>query len=353
MRCIMPVLAKCRTDAWLLILVFLPCALFSTVLGQQSQTLGSIIGRVHVARGEAPTQRVLVTIEVRGAAMDSVYTDSQGTFGFHNLQPNPYYIVVNDEQYQSVRIAAVVMPTSLSPTTFVDVTLVPKPGRDEARGSPAKPAGGSPDLMDVREYNAKFSKAARKEFEKGLEADRNAKTDEAMRHYQKAVQIDPSFYAAHNNLGSDYLSKSDFAAARKEFEQVLTLNQSDATAYFNLSNVCMLTNELSEAHRFLHEGFRRQPDSALGQFLLGSLHLRAGELPEAERALRHAVELNPLMVQPRLQLVNLYLQQDRKQDAATELHAFVSTFPGSPFEKQARQLLLRLENSAKPVGTPN
>jgi tetratricopeptide (TPR) repeat protein len=312
------------------------------------------MGHIHVARGEAPPQRVLVTLEVRGGPMDSVYTDSQGTFGFHSLSPNPYYVTVNDEHYQPVRMAAVIMPTSLNPVTFLDITLVPQEPQKETGGLPPKSAGANPDLMDVREYTAKFPKAARKEFEKGLEADSAQKRDDAIRHYQKAIQAAPDFYYAHNNLGTDYLARSDFAAARKEFERVVELNQSDATAYFNLSNVCLLMNQVPDAQRFLDEGFRRQPDSALGQFLLGSLNLKMGKPREAERALRQAVQLNPVMVQPRLQLVNLYLQQGRKQDAVTELHAFVSAFPENPFNKQAQQLLQRLEDPAKTSGSaPN
>jgi tetratricopeptide (TPR) repeat protein len=251
-----------------------------------------------------------------------------------------------------VRVAAVILPTSLNPVTFLDITLVPLPSKDSG-GLSQKSAGANPDLMDVREYTAKVPKAARKEFDKGVRADGAGKRDEAIRHYQKAIEIDPGFYAAHNNLGSAYLSKSDFAAARKEFEQVVALNQSDATAYFNLSNVCLLMNQAPDARRFLDEGFRRQPDSALGQFLLGSLYLRAGKMPEAEHALRQAIQLSPVMVQPRLQLVNLYLQQGRKQDAVTELHAFVSAFPGNPFNKHAQQLLQRLENPAPAGSAPD
>jgi tetratricopeptide (TPR) repeat protein len=197
--------------------------------------------------------------------------------------------------------------------------------------------------MDVREYTAKFPKRARKEYEKGVESDRAGKRDEAVQHYQKALQVSPDFYYARNNLGSDYLSKSDFVRAREEFEQAVRLNQSDAGAYFNLSNVCMLTAQLPDARRYLEEGMRRQPDSALGHFLLGSLNLREGRLPEAERALRQAEQLDPVMVQPRLQLVNLFLQQGRKKEAVGELHAFMTTFPDNSFNKQARDLLHRLE----------
>jgi tetratricopeptide (TPR) repeat protein len=340
--------ARSRTVALSLLGCFAAClAVSGTILAQQQQTLGSVMGHVRVVRGDSPPEPVMVTLEIRGAAMDSVYTDSQGTFGFHNLAPNSYYVSVNDEHYQSVRTSAVISPTSLNPVIFVDITLVPKSSAKADSVSLAKPQGGNPDLTDVREFTAKFPKPARKEFEKGVEADRAGKRDEAIHHYQKAVQVSPDFYYAHNNLGSDYLSKSDFVGARKEFEQVVRLNQSDAAAYFNLSNVCMLTAQLPDAHRYLEEGMRRQPDSALGHFLLGSLNLREGKLPEAERALRQAVQLNPVMVQPRLQLVNLFLQQGRREEAVGELHAFMSTFPDNSFDKQAKDLLRRLEISPK------
>ena len=78
------------------------CSSFSVPrTSAQQQTLGSIVGHMRVARGDAPPERILVTLEVRGAPMDSVYTDSSGTFGFHNLGPNPYYVVVNDDSYEA------------------------------------------------------------------------------------------------------------------------------------------------------------------------------------------------------------------------------------------------------------
>ena len=346
----MPLPARCQKNALSASWILLFFAMGSTILAQQTQTLGSIVGRVHVVRGEVPPQRVLVTLEVRGAAMGSVYTDSQGTFGFHSLGPNPYTVTVDDDQYQPVRISAVILPTTLNPQTFVEITLIPKQSKAEA-GRPATSEGSNPDLMDVREYTAKFPKATRKEYEKGLKADREGDRESAIHHYQKAIQLSPDFYFAHNNLGSSYLSQSDFAGARKEFERVVELNQSDATAYFNLSNACMLMGQLADAERFLGEGLDANQTLHWANSLLGSLSLKAGKLPEAERALRHAIELNPVMAQPRLQLVNLYLQQGRNQDAMTELHAFMSAFPDSPFKKQAQQLLRRLEAAARPASS--
>lgn len=320
----------------------------------QQVTLGSIVGRVRVERGDTPAQRILITLEYLGAPQNSIYTDGEGAFGFHNLSPGPYSLIVTDEAYEPVRKQAEIQATSLGPVTFVDITLTPKATAASGSASSVKSPGANPNMTDAREYSTHFPKAAIKEFKKGQEADSAGKRDEAIRHYQKAVAIAPDYYFAHNNLGSDYVSKSDFPAARKEFQRVVDLNQSDSAAYFNLSNVCMVSGQLAEAKQYLEEGLRRQPDSALGQFLTGTLNLRLGKLPEAETALRHAIQLDPLMAQARLQLVNLLLKQGCKKDAASQLRDFLSNFPDSSFSTQAKRLLQRLEAHPQPAAAvPN
>src|SRR5207244_11923783 len=96
--------------------------------------------------------------------------------------------------------------------------------------------GGNPYLVDPADYNKRFPKKAIKEYEKGLDADHQDKREEAIAHYEAALKIAPDFYPAHNNRGSDYLSKSDFAAARKEFEEAIGLNQCDAAVSCELSD---------------------------------------------------------------------------------------------------------------------
>jgi tetratricopeptide (TPR) repeat protein len=344
----MPIAAQSRNAALTLVCLSLCLAVSGPALAQTKQTLGSIVGRVRVARGEAPPQRVLVSLELHGAVIDSVYTDSQGTFGFHSLGPNPYVVSVNDDSYQPAQAAAVVEANSLAPLVFVNVTLNPRTPAQNTPQAPARPSGANPDLTDVREYSSRFPKPAMKEFKKGLRADAMGKKDDAIQYYERAVSIAPDFYPAHNNLGSDHLAKSDFPAARKEFSEVVRLNQGDAAAYFNLSNVCMLMGDLPESRRYLDEGIRRQPDSALGHFLEGTLNIRLGRLSDAEGPLRQAIQLDPLMAQPRLQLVNVLLQQGRKDDAAAQLRDFVGAFPEGPFSAQAKDLLKRLQGRSAP-----
>lgn len=339
-----------RATSSLLRMTFACVVCLSSASFAQQQTLGHIIGHIRISRGDAPPERVLVSLDVRGAPMDSVYTDSGGTFGFHSLGANAYNVVINDDHYEPVQREANIDPSMMTPVVFLDITLVPKAAKTPSVGLPLS-GGANPNMIDIRDYEKRFPRAAGKEFRKGLSADDAGKKDEAILHYQKAVAVAPDFYYAHNNLGSDYVSKSDFADARKEFERVVELNQSDAAGYFNLSNVCMLSGQLADAQKYLDEGTRRQPDSALGTFLHGSLDIRLGRLVDAEAPLRRAVALSPTMGQARLQLVNLFLKQGRIQDAVSQLHDFLATLPESPFAVQAKQLLQKLESQNK-AGSP-
>jgi tetratricopeptide (TPR) repeat protein len=299
---------------------------------------GSLLGDVRTANGSPG--RTLVELQLHGSTISTTYTDDSGGFGFSGLNANDYHVVVRDERFNLADVEARVDP-GLSPTTAVHLLLTTR-----ARGAvdtSNRMAGANPYIIDLSEYKRHFPKSAVKEFDKGVDADKDHRTDDAIRHYEKAVSEAPDFYPARNNLGSDYLSKSNFPDAQKQFEESIRLNKDDSQAYFNLGNVFSLTGKPVEAEKALKEGLQKRPDSAFGHFLLGSLYSRAGQRVEAERNLQEALKLDPSMPQPYLQLVNLYLQEKRETEAITELQSFLHVFPDGPFTPKARQVLKKLQ----------
>lgn len=313
--------------------------------------VGTVIGRIRVARGDFPTRPLLVELQLRGATVDSVYADDQGRFAFHGLSSNPYRVIIRDDAYYPVDEQAN-LDIAISAQVMVQVTLIPREDKNKDP-VPDRVNGSNPFLVDPKEYNRHFPKNAVKEFKKGTEADQQGKRDEAIRHYQAALTLAPDYYPAHNNLGSDYLSKADFKAAQNQFEEAIRLNQNDAQAYFNLGNVLILCQRYQEAEHALQEGIKRRPDSAFGQFLFGALYSRTGRAAEAERSLHEALQLDPMMSQAHLQLVNLYLQEKRTRDAIRELKAYLRAFPDAPFGPKARETLKKLQSSGStPAPSP-
>ncbi len=324
-------------------------AIPSQLWAQQNQ-LGRIIGNVRVVKGDFPAHPVLIALEMRGTPIGSAYCDDQGRFGFYSLVANQYRVSVDDDGYEPVSETTNVDPAT-SQTNFVQITLVPR-ANAKKDPLPGRVEGSNPYLIDPAEYNRQFPKKTRKEFDKGVEADHQGKTDDAIQHYETALSYSPDFYPAHNNLGLAYLGRQNFEAAQTQFEAALKVNQNDAQAYFNLANLLLLTQRYPAAEREIEEGLQRRPDSAFGHFLQGSVYWRTGRPELAEKSLQSALQLDPKMSQAYLQLVNLYLQQKRTPEAISELETYLKAFPDSQFSPKARELLKRLQGDASASAKP-
>jgi len=322
-------------------------ALVPSSLGQAQ--VGSVVGRVQVVRGDFPNHPILVELQLHGATMSSSYCDDEGRFGFYGLSSNLYRVIIRDDAFNPVDEEAN-LNLLISGQVMVMVRLVPKQSA-KSETLTGRAGGSNPYLVDPKEYNRRFPKNVVKEFNKGVDADQHGKREDAIAHYQTALTLSPDYYPAHNNLGSDYLSKGDLTGAREQFEEAIRLNQNDAQAYLNLGNVLLLSGQYADAERALQEEAKRRPDSAFGQFLFGSLYSRTGRPADAERSLREALQIDPTMSEAHLQLVNLYLQQKRTPDAIAELQSYLKTFPDAPYAPRAREMLKKLADRG-PVPSP-
>jgi Flp pilus assembly protein TadD len=323
--------------------LFVVCSLPSSA---QGPTTGSIVGQVRIARGFFPPKKILVSLRTRGADIASTYTDDEGSFGFHQLPGNMYQIAINDPDYQPVTEAISLAPAS-SPVRIVTMYLTPRSEkRDVTQQQTNTPvAGGNPHIVNPAEYATQYPKEALAEFQKGVKAEKRDKADTAVRHYERAIAIAPRFYPAHNNLGTALLAKGDFPKAEQHFMRSMELNPTDASAYINMGNLRLLQKNFGEAERYTREGLRRQPDSAFGNMVLGTALQRTGRLDEAESTLRRAIELDPSMTKVHLELVNVYLTQNRGSEAISELKQFLKTAPKDPLVPKVKDLLRRLEST--------
>jgi len=312
-----------------------------------SQSVGRIIGQIHVVKGDFPSHPILVELQVRGATINSAYADNQGRFGFHELVSNLYHVIVNDEDYYPVDEQAN-LNLEESQSAMVQVFLRP---REKKTADPLakQVAGSNPYIVDPDDYNKRFPKKAVKEYDKGLDAEKKGEKDKAIEHYETAVKIAPEYYPAHNNLGTLYLGKSDFKAAEEQFRAAVRFDQNEAQAYFNLGHVLILTRRFPEAETTLAAGLQRRPDSAFGYLLQGHLYAQTGKLAEAESSLQNAIRLDSKMPDAYLQLVSLYLRQNRTNDAIAQLQAFLKGFPDAAAAPRAKELLTKLQTGQDAV----
>lgn len=329
-----------RIRPWMLLPLL--CIWSGTVAAQSQGQLGKIVGEVRTSHGEFPPHQIQIALQLHGATVNSVYADMQGRFGFYALQPNGYRVVINDDAYYPVDESAAVNPET-TPLVMLQIVLRPRENKKKEDPAGKRATGSNPYLIDPADYNKRFPKKAVKEYDKGLAAEQQHKSDEAIEHYQAALKIAPEYYPAHNNLGSLFLGRSDFKSAEEQFREAVRLDQNEAQAYFNLGNVLMLTSRYTESDSALVAGLQRRPDSAFGHFLQGCLFARTGKFEESEKSLQEAIHIDPSMSQAHLQLVNLYMQRNRKEDAIAELQSFLKAFPEAPAAGKAKDVLHRLQ----------
>ncbi len=315
------------------------------VLRAQQQE-GNIAGQIRLVDGGFPSERLRVTLEGRGSVVDVTYGDSEGRFGFNNLLPNAYWVVIETEGYQPVRLQVVVNPTTMQ-TNLVHVVLRPKPD-EKPRGAPDGPPGTNADIVDVAELKKKFPPGVIKEFEAGKKAEQRGEMEVAVRLYEAALHEAPDFYPALNSLGIRHLQKGEVRAAETEFRRVIELNQNGSQAYFNLGNVLYMTQRNEEAKQTLEAGLRLSPSSAMGHYLTGSVLARLGDFKAAEEQLKTAGELDPKMPQVPITLATLYLQTGREHEAATMFESFLKQFPRDPMAPKVRVALNKIVQPAPP-----
>jgi len=329
-------------------LLFFFCVLLPVALRAQQQELSNIVGQLRVARGDFPSHQIMINLFFRGGTVASTYADTEGKFGFDGLGSGEYHIVIKDDDYDPID-ERVIIHSDITANTLAFLILRPRQKVQKADPIGSRASGSNPFLVDPEDYNEHFPKKALKEYERGLDAERKGKGDDAIAHYRDALKIAPNYYPAHNNLGTLYLSRSDLASAEEQFQDAVRLDQNDPQAYFNLANVFLLKGQYKESEASVTSGLQRQPDSAFGRFLQGSLYGRTGNLPEAEKSLRTALRLDATMWQAHLQLVSVYLQQQRRLDAIAELQAFLKAFPLVSAAEKAKDLLQKLQAENAPA----
>ena len=84
-------------------------------------------------------------------------------------------------------------------------------------------------------------------FNKGIECNKNKQWDEALTHFNKAIEIDPDHADSYYHRGAAYYWKGMIDEALSDCGKSIELNPSNTEAYYSKGRVCEETNRISEA----------------------------------------------------------------------------------------------------------
>ncbi|MGC2744495.1 MAG: tetratricopeptide repeat protein [Candidatus Angelobacter sp.] len=167
-------------------------------------------------------------------------------------------------------------------------------------------------------------------FDLGFAQSHQGKTAEAITTYKKAVQLDPKWFEAQQNLGLALAKSGDFTAAATTLKIAVTLKptiggqQALAAAWLSLAQVTE-QSQPQESLAAYQKAAELDPANSEAQLGAARLAERFGNTAAAEQQyLKLAAAGNNDSIE---QLIGLYLKQKRFADAETWLHKYIAANP--------------------------
>jgi TolB-like protein/Tfp pilus assembly protein PilF len=158
------------------------------------------------------------------------------------------------------------------------------------------------------------------------------------RHYAlKALELSESLAEAHTSLGAVHLFYDwDIAAARREYQKAIALNPGYVTAHWWYAFLLLASGQLRDARSELDEALRLDPLSVPILVDAARLYLESGDASGALLAARKALELEPTSTFARVNLGMALAAQNRLQEAVVALEDAAA---GDPENARALEFL--------------
>ncbi|MDD5005854.1 MAG: tetratricopeptide repeat protein [Candidatus Omnitrophica bacterium] len=102
-------------------------------------------------------------------------------------------------------------------------------------------------------------------FNEGIEAQKSGNLDYATTLYTKAIYIKPNYAKAHNNLGTVYAQRRDYARAEEEYNTAVAIDPNYSIA---LKNLAVMYAERKDYEKFYEYWKRATGLSIYSPFLI-------------------------------------------------------------------------------------
>jgi tetratricopeptide (TPR) repeat protein len=117
--------------------------------------------------------------------------------------------------------------------------------------------------------------------------------DEAMAHFQKAVQIYPDFAEARGGLGSCLFQKGQVDEAISEYQKALKIRPHLAKTHNNLATALAQKGKLDEALSHYQQALQSDPKVAMYSVNAGMTLLQKNQPDEAIKFFQRALQIEP------------------------------------------------------------
>ena len=140
--------------------------------------------------------------------------------------------------------------------------------------------------------------------------------DEAIESYQKAVQLNPNFPEAYNNLGLALHRKNMLDEAIESYQKAVQLNPKYSDAYNNLADALSIKGQIKAAVSYYEKALLFNPDCPDIYVNLGNVYLKTGHIEKSIRYFKKAQDMsNPNLPAIFNGLGNAFLSMNQYSEA--------------------------------------
>lgn len=306
----------------------------SVALGDANTTeTSSIRGRVLTPEGSPFNGVARLTLQAMNGGQLVIFTDYQGQYRFDNVEPGIYTLEVDADRQTFV-------PATQSVQVYKGAPAVLNISLKYKENAAHKEASNGASVVSVAELDKSIPEKARKEFTRGSEAARAGKTDEAITHFRKAVEIYPDFMMAHNDLGVQLMSLKRLEEAAEQLRLAAKLDPKAFNPQLNLGIVLVEQQQFAEAAVALDKAITLNPQSAAARLYAGEAYVALGDADRAEKNLKSAFTLGGADYAAALfQLGNLYMGRGEREKALQSFEAYLAAAPDAANAAEARRLV--------------
>jgi len=128
-------------------------------------------------------------------------------------------------------------------------------------------------------------------YNKGLEAARSGRLQDALMSFQDAIRKDPDFVQAHLNLGIVYEKLGQGSQAKKEYQEVLRIEPQNPKAHYRIGMMEFLRKDYSAAKEDFETALKSDSTYVEAMYGLGLVLDRRKDYDRAIATFRKAINL--------------------------------------------------------------
>jgi len=184
----------------------------------------------------------------------------------------------------------------------------------------------------------------------GLALVQKGQMDEGIAQYQKALGINPAFSEALNNLGLALVQKGQADEAISQYQKALGINPNYADAHYNLGIVLIQKGQVDEAIAQFQKALEINPNYAKAHNNLGAAFFKKGQLDEALAQWQKTLEIDPNNSEAHNNLGAALLQKGQVDAAMAQFQEVVRLRPN---DIDAQKILAKVQALAQQRTSPH